>query len=298
MSKVKLFFVVLLVSACQMFFIQAKIDAQTKAIIRCDDAGMCHSVNMAIKKLIATGVPFSTSVMFTCPWYQEAVEILKVNPQVSVGIHLTLNSEWKNYKWGPIMGKLVPSLVDSNGFFHASGEAFLSSKYKLDEVEKELRAQIERGIHSGLKIDYVDHHMFVASSTPELNSIVEKLAAEYNLGIASYYDEGDATVWDTMPENKLPELIKIISNLRNNKTSLIIMHIGMDDAELGALVDVNYPTDPYRVSKHRSAELEALSSKAFEMAVKKNNVELITFRELIAERGLKAMKRPVSAESN
>ena len=87
-------------------------------LLRCDDMGMSHSVNMAIKEVIELGIPFSTSVMFNCPWYLEAVDILRGNVHVSIGIHLTLNSEWKNYRWGPISGKgTVPSLVDSNGYF-------------------------------------------------------------------------------------------------------------------------------------------------------------------------------------
>src|SRR5437879_7141307 len=62
-------------------------------IIRTDDAGFSHSANMALQKLIDTGLPLSASVMFACPWYQETVEILKRHPAVAVGIHLTLNSE-------------------------------------------------------------------------------------------------------------------------------------------------------------------------------------------------------------
>jgi len=73
-------------------------------IIRTDDIGMSHSVNMAMQKLVSTGMPVSVSVLFPCPWYQEAVEILKQHPNVSVGIHLALNSEWKNYRWGPVAG--------------------------------------------------------------------------------------------------------------------------------------------------------------------------------------------------
>src|SRR5947208_1991432 len=74
-------------------------------IIRSDDAGMSHSVNMALQRLIESGLPVSVSVMFACPWYQETVEILKRHPAVAVGIHLTLNSEWKNYRWGPVVGR-------------------------------------------------------------------------------------------------------------------------------------------------------------------------------------------------
>ena len=290
MKNKKLF--VVLIMLFQILFVAQTLDAQKKVIIRCDDSGMCHSVNMAIKKLIETGIPFSTSVMFVCPWYQEAVEILKANPQVSVGVHLTLTSEWKNYRWGPVLGRTVSSLTDNNGYFQASDSAFLKSKYKLDEVEKELRAQIERGINSGLKIDYVDHHMFVACATPELNSIVEKLAAEYNLAIAAYYDEGNESVWGDRPEDKLTALKNFLANFPVDKPNLLIMHIGMDDSELNALVDESYKIDPFRTGKHRFAELEALGSKAFEMAVKSNNVKLITYRDLVSELGLKVMKRP------
>jgi hypothetical protein len=87
--------------------------APTYLVIRTDDAGMSHSVNMAIERLINSGLPVSVSVMFPTPWYQETVEMLKRHPEVSVGIHLTLNSEWKNYRWGPVLGRTaVPSLVD------------------------------------------------------------------------------------------------------------------------------------------------------------------------------------------
>ncbi|MGB6647711.1 MAG: ChbG/HpnK family deacetylase, partial [Bacteroidota bacterium] len=44
---------------------------------------MCHGVNAALEKIVSTGIPFSASVMFACPWYQEGVEILKRAPHVS-----------------------------------------------------------------------------------------------------------------------------------------------------------------------------------------------------------------------
>ena len=163
---------------------------QVYLIIRSDDAGMSHSVNMALEKLIATGLPVSVSVMFPTPWYQETVEILKRNPAVSVGIHLTLNSEWKNYRWGPVLGRTaVPSLVDADGYFFPSAEALHQNHPDLKEVEKELRAQIERARGSGLKIDYVDYHMGTAVRYPEFREITERLAKEYGLGMSQYFGE-------------------------------------------------------------------------------------------------------------
>src|SRR5213596_4138686 len=107
-------------------------------VIRSDDAGMSHSVNMALQRLMDTGLPLSVSVMFACPWYQETVEILKRHPEVAVGIHLTLNSEWKNYRWGPVSGAAaVPTLVDDEGYFFATSEALHQHHADIREVEKE-----------------------------------------------------------------------------------------------------------------------------------------------------------------
>src|SRR6201989_1379684 len=99
-----------------LFSITASAQKLPPLLIRLDDIGMNHSVNMAVEKMAETGLPFSASVQFACPWYQEAVDILKKNPQISVGVHLTLTSEWKYYRWGPVLGPTaVPSLVDTAG---------------------------------------------------------------------------------------------------------------------------------------------------------------------------------------
>src|SRR5437867_9292533 len=159
-------------------------------IIRSDDAGMSHSVNMALQRLIESGLPVSVSVMFACPWYQETVEILKRHPATSVGIHLTLNSEWKNYRWGPVVGReAVPTLVDADGYFLHSAEALYGNHPDLRQIEKELRAQIERALRSGLKIDYVDYHMGTAVHYPEFREVTERLAREVALGMSEYLGE-------------------------------------------------------------------------------------------------------------
>ena len=102
-----------------------------EVLLRLDDIGMNHSVNLAIEKVAKTGMPISVSVLFACPWYQEAVEILKKYPNVTVGVHLALNSEWRGYRWGPVLGKAgVPSLVDSVGYFHPSVPAFLAEQVR------------------------------------------------------------------------------------------------------------------------------------------------------------------------
>jgi predicted glycoside hydrolase/deacetylase ChbG (UPF0249 family) len=262
-------------------------------IIRSDDAGMSHSVNMGLERLIQTGLPVSVSVMFPCPWYQETVEILKRHPAVAVGIHLTLNSEWKNYRWGPVLGRgAVPTLVDADGYFFSSSEALYRNHPDLREVEKELRAQVQRALSSGLKIDYVDYHMGTAVRYPEFRDLTERLAREFGLGMSEYFAETrhDPQYWAS-PRNKTDSLVAMINRL-HPRFNLVVTHVGIDDSELGAMVDMNTDGPLPEMSKNRQGELDALTSRRFRDALKARNVHLLTYRQLIAIQGLKSMRRP------
>ena len=268
-----------------------------RLLLRLDDNGMNHSVTMAIKQVADTGIPFSTSIMFACPWYQQAVEVLKKYPNVSAGIHLVLNSEWKYYRWGPVLGqKAVPSLVDSIGLFHPSTTAFLNSGYKLDEVEAELSAQIERALRSGLRIDYLDYHMGTATSTPALRALTEKLARKYGLGMSGYFGETYQTIFAVKVEDKKKEFLEMIKHLQPNGVTLMVHHVAEANPEMNALIDMNNPnqfsdTQPL-VAMHRSAELKALLSPEFQQKVKSGAIKLVTYRDLIREQGLDKMKAP------
>ena len=266
---------------------------QVYLIIRTDDAGMSHSVNMGLEKLIKTGLPVSVSVMFPTPWYQETVEILKRYPEVSVGIHLTLNSEWKNYRWGPVLGRTaVPSLVDADGYFFASADELYRNRPDLREVERELRAQIDRALKSGLKIDYVDYHMSTAVRYPEFRDLTERLAREYGFGMSEYFgDTGQDPQYSAAPPAKIDSLEAMINRLKPG-LNLVVTHVGIDDAELGALFDMNTSGPLPDMSKNRQGELDALTSPRFRDALKARNVQLLTYRQLIAIQGLKSMRRP------
>jgi predicted glycoside hydrolase/deacetylase ChbG (UPF0249 family) len=265
--------------------------------IRCDDVGMCHTVNMAVRELIATGVPFSTSVMFACPWYREAVDILRDHPEIGVGVHLTLNSEWQHYKWGPVLGAAaVPSLVDASGHFFASEAEFAANNVSLDQVRAELRAQIGRALGTGLRIDYLDYHMLTAVSTPELRAIVEQLAADYGLGLSRYFGERSVSLWDEAPERKLTRLLEIVQGVRPG-VNLLVIHLGEQTPEMAALVDLNNEADPYRVAVHRQAELDAITSPAFRELVDSHGIELITYRDIVTRHGLDSMVPPAELGS-
>ena len=279
----------------------AQADAESAArssepvylLIRSDDAGMSHSVNMALEKLIESGLPVSISVMFPTPWYQETVELLKRHPAVSVGIHLTLNSEWKNYRWGPVLGRTaVPTLVDSNGYFFSSSEALHGNHADVKEVEMELRAQIQRALHSGLKIDYVDYHMGTATRYPEFRDVTERLAKEFGLGMSGYFGEArHDPQYSARPKDKTDSLVAMVNRLQM-PYNLVVTHVGIDDSELGALVDMNTDGPLPDMSKNRQGELDALMSPRFRESLKARNVQLMTYRQLIEKQGLNTMRRP------
>jgi chitin disaccharide deacetylase len=266
---------------------------QVYLIIRSDDGGMSHSVNMALERLIETGLPVSVSVMFPTPWYQETVEILKRHPAIAVGVHLTLNSEWKNYRWGPVLGRTaVPTLVDADGYFFPSSEALNQNHPDLKQLEAELRAQIDRAMHSGLKIDYVDYHMGTVYSNPQFREIAEHLAKEFGLGMMEYFgDPRYNPQYEARPQDKPDSLVALVARLKPGFT-VLVTHVGIDNAELGALLDMNTNGGLAEMSKNRQGELDAVTSQRFRDAIKARNVQLLTYRQLIAMQGLQSMRRP------
>lgn len=278
---------------------QSSENSLPKVLLRFDDIGMNHAVNTAIDEVGKTGMPFSASVMFACPWYQEAVEILKKYPNADVGVHLTLTAEWKNYKWGPVTGRsAVPSLVDSLGYFLPSTTAFQKNNYRIEEVEQELSAQIERAISSGLKISYIDPHMGIALSTPELRALTEKLAKKYNLGISTlseetYFGESYNDMWGTPVATKKAAFMKVLNKLSASApANMVILHIAHATPEMDAMTDMNSSMMSNNASSHRQTELNMVLSKDFRDLVGKK-FRLVSYRDLIKQYGLGKMK-PVS----
>ena len=264
-------------------------------LIRTDDIGMSHAVNTAMRRFMRTGVPFSATVMTPCPWFSEAAAILRDNPDVSVGIHLTLNSEWSDYRWGPVLGaSRVPTLVDANGWFFHTAAELLANEPDMADVEAELRAQIERALDAGLDVDFLDYHMLTAISTPELSAVVEKLAAEFEVGLSRYFGEPSVSLWDVEPAQKLVTLLDAVDRAPPGVATLVVVHLGLETPEMNALVDANNPADPYRVAQHRAAELDALTAPAFVRRAADRDVRFVTYRDLVERHGLGSMQRPAA----
>ena len=270
--------------------------AAPEVLLRLDDVGMNHAVNLAVAKVAATGMPISVSVLFACPWYQEAVEILRQHPQIAVGVHLALNSEWRNYRWGPVLGKGgVPSLVDSVGYFRASTGAFLSSAYDLAEVERELTAQVERAIASGLRITYVDAHMGSALATPQLRAVTERVARKFGLGISTYNGEAYYSLWGVPVAEKTSALLARLAAPPADSVRLIEVHVAERTPEMAVIFDMNAPAQNAPgagVVDHRAAELAAMLSPELAALVRSGSIRLVNYAQLLARAARDGARAP------
>lgn len=128
-------------------------------IIHADDVGMCHASAEAFVDLYEAGAISSGAVMVPCPWFLHVAEYARQHPEVDLGVHLTLTSEWRTYRWGPISTREAASgLLDEQGYFPARVEP-VQEKGDAEAVAVELASQIERARLVGLKPTHADTHM-------------------------------------------------------------------------------------------------------------------------------------------
>jgi predicted glycoside hydrolase/deacetylase ChbG (UPF0249 family) len=146
-------------------------------IINCDDLGSSHAANLGVYEAVRRGVATSATLMVPCPWAREAASRYRGE---DVGVHLTLNAEYDLYRWGPITH--APSLVDGDGGFPRTLEDVWDHA-DLEEVRRELRAQIERAILWGFDISHLDSHMGTLQLRPEFFDVYLEMAVDYDLPI-------------------------------------------------------------------------------------------------------------------
>jgi chitin disaccharide deacetylase len=152
-------------------------------IIHADDLGVSHSENIASIQAMEKGSVSSASIMVPCPWFPEIANYAKTNPDADLGLHLTLTSEWKVYKWRPVAPHdKVTSLLDENGYLNETVEGFLKTA-TAQEVELELRSQIERAKQFGIDPTHLDAHMGAAFATEKFLEILIKLGHDFKIPV-------------------------------------------------------------------------------------------------------------------
>ena len=263
-------------------------------IIHADDLGVTHSQNVATFEALNRGAVSSSSIMVPCPWLTEAVDYAQAHPNADLGVHLTLTSEWKTYRWGPVSPRdQVPSLLDPKGYFYSTA-AEAVRHIRLEEAERELRAQVETVLKMGIHPTHLDSHMGVLFASPALVGALVKVAREYNLPflMGRFPDAPPKTyaalepsdvfidrVFVPSPPIKADEwlslYIHIVRALPPGISELIV-HVAYDDAEMQAVTVDHLDFG----SAWRKRDFDVMTSVEFRHALEENHVRLVTWREL------------------
>ena len=257
-------------------------------IINADDFGMCHAINEAIFRALKKGVLHSTTLMVPCPWALHALHFLAEHPEIPFGVHLTVISDWVDYRWGPLTPReKVPSLIDKAGYFYNFEHMpeFLA-QVRLDQLEMEFRAQIEAVLATGLKPTHLDWHSLRIGGRADIFEVMLRLAREYGLALrvagrswiekvqsqgfpTNDYDFLDSYLLD--PVDKLARYDQMLRELPAGLSEWAV-HPGLDNAELLAIE---------RDSKHvRQTDFDFLMSQAAKDIVKEEGIFLLDYRAL------------------
>lgn len=272
-------------------------------IIHADDAGMCHSANVATIDALEKGIVTSASIMVPCPWFPEIADYASQHPKADLGLHLTLTAEWKYYRWKPVAHESkVQGLFDPNGFmFHGVGSVARSAG--VEEVKAEVKAQIERALAFGIKPTHLDSHMGTLFARFDYLKATLELAEEYNIpfmlvkptpqilgrwGTSIFKNpeakamvdlflkrgvpmlDGLYSIQDTPVEEAEEYYRNIIASLKPGVSQLII-HLANDSQEIKAI------TNSYR---QRIADYEIFTSPSMRAFIKEQNVHLIGWSDL------------------
>ena len=266
-------------------------------IVHADDLGLSHSENLATIYALENGTVNSGSIMVPCPWFAEIAAYARSHPNIDLGLHLTLTSEWEFYKWGPILSSTeVPSLINDQGFFYDGIENFAQNA-KEDDIEKELRAQIDRAIKFGINPTHLDCHMFSLLINPEFLTIYLNLGREYklpvllnkegaknyfNIDLEAYTTDDDILVdyaFMAMPENYKNGLDKTYTEILRSLhygLNVIILHAAYDNLEMQGIT-VNKPDWG---SAWRNEDFTFFTSDKCKEIIEKENIQLITWGEI------------------
>mgnify|MGYP002276930391 CR=1 FL=1 len=275
----------LAIAICLISFACSAQDDQIFLLVRADDMGFSHAGNEACIDVYKNGIARSVEVIVPAPWFPEAVTLLKNYPDYDVGIHLSLTSEWENMKWRPVSH--APSLVDENGYFYPTfwaGDNFPKEKtlthnnWKAEDVEKELRAQIELAMKHIPNISHVSFHMGGNHADPTFGEIFNKLANEY--GLMSSLEEFGVKRFDGFKGardagSKINNFLEALENVTPGKY-LFVEHPGYDTPELRALHHKGYED----VAIDRDGVTKAWTDERVKAVIERRGIRLINYSDL------------------
>jgi predicted glycoside hydrolase/deacetylase ChbG (UPF0249 family) len=256
-----------------------------RLIVRGDDMGFSHSGNVALIKSSLEGIQTSIEVIVPSPWFPEAVKMLEQNPKIDVGIHVALTSEWDNVKYRPVSNS--PSITNADGYFYPfiyrnsnyPGQALMENNPKIEDIEREIRAQIELALKKIPRISHMSSHMGCYNMNPEVQALAKRLAKEYKidiepseLGVKGISYKGPKET----SEQKVWSFIKMLDELKAGETYLFVDHPGIDTPELRAIYHIGYED----VAIDRQGVTDAWTDPRVKEAIKKKGIQLISYADL------------------
>jgi chitin disaccharide deacetylase len=263
-------------------------------IVHADDLAVAHSEDAASFDALDKNAVTSASIMIPCPWLTEVADYAKAHPDADLGLHLTLTSEWKTYRWGPVESKdKVPSLLDPTGYLWADTPAAVAH-IKADEAEREIRAQIERASAMGIHPTHLDSHMGALFSRPDLFAVYVKVAHEYKLPFLAFIaPDAPKEISSVLSPDDIVLNSVLIANpsvhpadwknfyadsIKALKPGIseMIVHLGYDNAELQAItVDhADYG------SAWRQRDFDFVTSADFKKLLDENHIILVQWKDL------------------
>ena len=263
-------------------------------ILHADDIGVSHSENQATFDAMAAGMVNSGSIMVPCPWFTEVVDWAQANPQADLGLHLTLTAEWKHLKWGPVSSlNEVPGLVNAQGYFYDNVQDVVANA-SAEEVEKELRAQIDKALAAGLHPTHLDTHMGTLLNEKFFASYL-KVAQEYKIPamVSRTMLEFIPALKPLMDDHTILVDHVVIANPENFKegmaafyekqlrslpqgVTVLLMHLGYDNAELQAMA-IDHPDYG---SQWRQQDFDFFTSETCRQILMEEGIELVTWRQI------------------
>lgn len=277
-------------------------DNDRVVIIHTDDIGMCQASLSAFVDLWEFGLISSGATMVPCPWFPQIASYCRQHPEVDMGVHLTLTSEWDNYRWGPVSTRDPASgLLDGEGYFFRSSEE-VQECGNAGAVQVEMQAQFNRARSAGIAPTHIDTHMG-AVAHPKFISAYVQLALEQRLpvmvprldeaefrqsgldpeaaAIAAQFVQqleameiplldGLAAMPLDQPDERIDQVKKALAGLPAGVTHFII-HPSSDTPELRAITS-DWPS--------RVADYRAFTSEELRRYIQDCGVQVIGYRQL------------------
>ncbi|MEM8703987.1 MAG: ChbG/HpnK family deacetylase [Pseudomonadota bacterium] len=256
-------------------------------LVRADDAGSCGASNEGCLEACLNGIARSVEVMMPCARVTEAATLFRERPDIDVGIHLTLTSEWDAVKWRPLTD--APSLVDREGWFlpllqdrpDDDRPSLCRVAWKIDEIAAELRTQIAMGVNLFPHASHVSCHMVrhLADFDPRLGDIVSGLCAEFGL-LDDPFGHGlpRFSPYPAYPRDSRARVSSFVAALQSlaSGTHIFIDHPAVDSGELAAMGHPGYED----VRADRTSCLETLISPEVRREIDRLGIDLISYRDL------------------